>query len=419
MLYYMYSMANASDRLILHCDLNNFYASVECAEHPEWKDVPLAVAGNPEKRHGVILAKNELAKKKGIKTGDTIWQAKQKEPALVCVPPHFSEYMRFSKQVFEIYTRFTSQVEPFGPDECWLDVSASTRLFGNGKQIADTIRETVKKETGLTCSAGVSFNKVFAKMASDLKKPDATTVIMRTSFRKILWALPVSDMLMVGKRTAEKLNKLNIYTVGDLANADRALLKSHFGIVGEKLHDYANGLDNEPVREYVQKREEKSVGHGMTATRDLTTYADAEALITFLSDKVAHRMRKQNVRGSGVCLGLRSFALKHVTRQKTLSRATCASADIRAAAISLLHENWNEDPPLRTITVSVYDLSRLDAVQMGMFDDSSAAKAENLEKAIDDIRRKYGDAAIYRAGIGGNDFLYDKNDDEDFLPFQR
>ena len=412
-------MANVRDRLILHCDLNNFYASVECAEHPEWKNVPLAVAGNPEKRHGVILAKNERAKAKGIKTGDTIWQAKQKEPALICVPPHFSEYMRFSKQVFEIYTRFTSQVEPFGPDECWLDVTASTGLFGTGKQIADTIRETVKRETGLTLSAGVSFNKVFAKMASDLRKPDATTVVMRTTFRKTLWGLPVSDMLMVGRRTAEKLAKLNIATVGDLANADRALLKSHFGVVGEKLHDYANGRDDEPVREYVKKREEKSVGHGMTATRDLTSYRDAEALITYLCDKVAQRMRKQNVRGTGVSLGLRSYELKHITRQKLLSRATCASADIRAAAFSLLHENWHEDPPLRTVTVSVFDLSRLDAVQMGMFDDKTQAKAENLEKAIDAIRTKYGENAIFRAGLDGADFIYDKNDDEDFLPFQR
>lgn len=412
-------MATLTDRLILHCDLNNFYASVECVNHPEWRDIPLAVAGDPEKRHGVILAKNELAKKKGIKTGDTIWQAKQKEPNLLCVPPHFSEYMRYSRTVFEIYTRFTSQVEPFGPDECWLDVTASVKLFGSGKQIADTVRQTVKKETGLTLSAGVSFNKVFAKMASDLRKPDATTVVMRTDYRKILWQLPVSDMLMVGKRTAEKLKKLNIYTVGDLANADRAVLRSHFGIVGEKLIDDACGNNADPVREYTEKREEKSVGHGMTATRDITTYADAEALITYLSDKVAQRMRKQNVRGSGVSLGLRSFALKHITRQKVLSRATCAAADIRAAAIELLHENWNEEPALRTVTVSVYDLSRQDAVQMGMFDTTTAAKAENLEKTIDAIRRKYGDTAIFRAGLDGADFFYDKNDDEDFLPFKR
>lgn len=411
-------MTPFSDRLILHCDLNNFYASVECAEHPEWRELPLAVAGNPEQRHGVILAKNELAKQKGIKTGDTIWQAKQKEPNLLCVPPHFSEYMRYSQQVFEIYTRFTSQVEPFGPDECWLDVTGSTRLFGTGRQMADTIRETVKKETGLTCSAGVSFNKVFAKMASDLKKPDATTVVMQTSFRKVLWPLPVSDMLMVGRKTAEKLKKLNIYTVGDLAQADRALLKAHFGIVGEKLHDSANGVNDEPVREYVQKREEKSVGHGMTATRDLTTYADAEALITYLCDKIAHRMRKQGVRGSGVALGLRSYTLKHYTRQKLLPRATCSAADIRAAAFELLHEHWNEEP-LRTVTVSVFELSRIDAVQLSLFDSGSAAKAENLERTIDAIRQKYGDNAIYRAGIPGADFIYDKNDDEDFLPFKR
>ncbi len=412
-------MVTPSDRLILHCDLNNFYASVECVEHPEWRELPLAVAGNPDKRHGVILAKNELAKKKGIKTGDTIWQALQKEPALKCVPPHFSEYMRYSRLAFEVYTRFTSQVEPFGPDECWLDVTASTKIFGTGKNIADSVREAIKRETGLTCSAGVSFNKVFAKMASDLKKPDATTVVTRVTYKKILWPLPVSDMLMVGKRTAEKLGKLNIFTVGDLAAADVKLLKSHFGIVGEKLHGYANGNDDEPVREYVANREEKSMGHGMTATRDLVCYADAEALITYLADKVAHRLRKASLRGSGVALGLRSYDLKHLTRQKPLSSATCSSADIRAAAFELLHSNWHEDVALRTITVSVFDLTSVDAVQMGMFDEQKSLKSENLEKAIDAIRKKYGEDAIYRAGIPGADFIYDKNDDEDFLPFKR
>lgn len=412
-------MEENNDRLILHCDLNNFYASVECVTHPEWKDIPLAVAGNPEKRHGVILAKNELAKAKGIKTGDTIWQAKQKEPALLCVPPHFSDYMRYSKQVFNIYTRFTSQVEPFGPDECWLDVTHSTKLFGTGRQMADEIRAVVKRETELTLSAGVSFNKVFAKMASDIRKPDATTVITKVNYRDVLWPLPASDMLMVGRKTAEKLLKIGISTVGELAHADRAMLHDHFGIVGYKLHDYANGLDDEPVREYVKSREEKSVGHGMTATRDLNTYADVEALITYLSDKVGVRMRKMGVRGSGVSLGLRGSDLKHFSRQKPLNRPTQASEDIRGAAIALLHENWTEDYPLRTVTVSVYDIGHSSAVQLSLFDDGKAEKTEKLEKAIDSIRKKYGDEAIYRAGLVGTDFIYDKNDDEDFLPFKR
>lgn len=413
-------MANEMrDRLILHSDLNNFYASVECVTHPEWREIPLAVAGNPEKRHGVILAKNELAKSKGIKTGDVIWQAKQKEPALLCVPPHFSLYMQYSKQVFDIYTRFTSQVEPFGPDECWLDVTASTKLFGTGSQIADKIRETVKAETGLTCSVGVSFNKVFAKMASDLRKPDATTVVTRVNFRSVLWQLPVGDMLMVGKKTAQKLNKLNIFTVGDLANADRGMLRSHFGIVGERLHDNACGMDGEPVREYWGSREEKSIGHGMTATHDLGTYAEAEALITYLCDKVAYRMRKAGVRGKGVSLGLRSFELHHLSRQKLLPVETCASADIREAAFELLHESWQENIPLRTITVAVFALSHDGAVQMSLFDSRKTERAESLEKAIDELRKKYGEDIVYRAGIPGADFIYDKNDDEDFLPFKR
>ena len=197
------------EKIILHCDLNNFYASVECALNPELKDFPLAVAGNKENRHGVVLAKNEIAKKFGVKTGDVIWQAEQKCPGLRVVAPHFDSYTKYSDAIFELYTHYTDMVEPFGSDECWLDVTGCTRLFGDGKQIADSIRARVKKEFGLTLSVGVSFNKVFAKLGSDLKKPDATTVISKDNFKTLVWPLPASDMLMVGKKTSEKLVFLN------------------------------------------------------------------------------------------------------------------------------------------------------------------------------------------------------------------
>lgn len=395
------------ERTILHCDLNNFYASVECLLHPEWRSVPLAVAGNPEKRHGVVLAKNELAKAAGVKTGDAIWQAKEKVPSLTVVPPHFSEYAARSKQVFEIYTRYTSQVEPFGPDECWLDVTGSLSLLGSGEKIANDIRETVKRETGLTLSAGVSFNKTFAKMASDLKKPDATTVVMREDFRRILWPLPVSDMLMVGKKSVQKLNALNIFTVGDLARADEALLRMHFGVNGVRLKQNANGDDGEEVREIDDKADEKSMGHGMTAAHDLCTYADAEALILYLADKVAFRLRKASLRGYGVALSLRASDLSSLVRQKPLTHPTCAAKDIADAANELLHANWNCDRPLRTLTVTVYDLTKAAAVQMDMFS-PAPDKNEKVEKAIDAIRDKYGEDSIVRAGIFGLDFIVDK-----------
>ncbi len=409
------------DRIILHCDLNNFYASVECLLNPELKNVPVAVGGNSDKRHGVVLAKNELAKKKGIKTGDVIWEAKRKEPALVVVPPHFELYSRYSKQVFDIYSRYTCYVEPFGPDECWLDVTGSTKLFGSGTQIADALRETVKKETGgLTISVGVSFNKVFAKMASDLKKPDAVSEVTRGNFRKVLWNLSVSDMLMVGRKTAEKLQKLNIKTVGDLAEADAKTLQTVLGINGVKLKNNASGLDCDPVREYTESREIKSIGHGMTSTRDLTTVDDASALIYYLADRIAERMRKNGVKGSGIAVDLRDSSLKSISRQCKTDFSTRSGNDIGKAATDLLKSNWFGSPPLRTITVSVFDLTRgEEARQTSMFDDGTAQKNDSLDKALDKIRNKYGHSAIMRGNLIERDFIYDKTDAEDFLPFKR
>ena len=406
------------DRVILHCDLNNFYASVECMLNPELKGLPVAVGGSVEKRHGVILAKNELAKKKGVKTGETLREALNKEPNLVIVPPQHDLYMKYSKQVFDIYSRFTCYVEPFGPDECWLDVTGSRKLFGTGREIADTLREVVKKETGgLTISVGVSFNKVFAKMASDIKKPDATTEITRENFRDILWPLDTRDMLMVGAKTAEKLQKLNIHTVGDLAVADEKVLKTCFGVNGLKLKRNAAGLDDEPVREYVASREVKSVGHGMTSTRDLTTVEDASALIYYLADRIASRMRKNDFKGSGVALDLRDNSLKSFSRQCKINYATRSSNDIADAAIKLLKENWDGTPPLRTITVSVFDLIKGgQAQQIGMFDDEdkTAQKNDSLDLALDKIRSKYGSGAIMRGNLIERDFIYDKTDAEDF-----
>ncbi|MDE7394843.1 MAG: DNA polymerase IV, partial [Clostridiales bacterium] len=303
--------------------------------------------------------------------------------------------------------RYTSQVEPFGPDECWLDVTDSLSLFGSGQKIADELRETVKRETGLTLSVGVSFNKTFAKMGSDLKKPDATSVVSRENFRRVLWPLPVSDMLMVGKKSVQKLHALNIFTVGDLARADESLLSAHFGITGVRLKRNANGEDDETVHEVGEKEDEKSMGQGMTAARDITSYEDAETLILYLADKVATRLRKASLRGYGVSLSMRAADLTSFVRQKMLTNPTCTARHIADAAKELLHANWKCDYPLRTLTVSVYDLTKIGAVQMDMFA-APPDKTEKLESAIDAIRDKYGETAIMRAGIFGLDFIVDK-----------
>ncbi|MCH5163054.1 MAG: DNA polymerase IV [Clostridiales bacterium] len=408
-----------SDRVILHSDLNNFYASAECITHPEWKTVPLAVCGNPEKRHGVVLAKNDIAKKFGVRTGDVIWEAKQKAPGLVVVPPHFELYMKYSKKMFELYQDYTDMVEPFGADECWLDVTGSQKLFGDGKTIADTIRERVKKEFNLTCSVGVSFNKVFAKLGSDLKKPDATTVIDRNNYKEKIWGLNAGEMLMIGRRTYAELQKLNIMTIGDLAKADSAVLKSKFGINGLKMKAYANGDDTEPVREAVKSRDIKSIGHGMTAVRDIETESDAKDLIFYLSEKVAARMRKNNVRGSLVAVGMRDNRLFSIVRQKPLPMPTYSSDEIAECAFSLFMDNWNGDP-MRTVTVSVAKLEHDDSPrQLSFFSDVNRNdKLEKLDETLDNLNKKYGNI-IHRASLLGKDFIYDKTDAEDFLPFQR
>ena len=408
------------DRLILHSDLNNFYASVECALNPELRDVPLAVAGNPERRHGVVLAKNAIAKKAGVKTGDVIWEAEAKCPGLKIVPPHFDLYTRYSNRIFELYTRFTSQVEPFGPDECWLDCTGSTRLFGDGEEIAKRILAEVKKETFLTVSVGISFSKPLAKLCSDAAEPDGYFTATRDDYREKLWKRDVGDLMMVGRKTVPTLNRLNIHTIGDLALADEKLLSSVLGVNGVKLKHAALGDDGEPVREYDKRRKTESVGHGMTAVKDLLDPEDVRAVICYLSEKIAARMIKYGVKGSGVHVDLRSFELIHASKQMKLSRPTLSSADIADAAFTMAMSLQREHAvPLRTISVSVFDLSPSDgAVQLSMFDEKQV-KRESLEKAIDGIKRKYGRDTIKRANLIARDFIYDNDDDEDFLPFKR
>ena len=407
------------ERLILHCDLNNFYASVECLLNPMFKNVPLIVAGNPEDRHGVVLAKNDIAKAAGIKTGDTVWQAKQKISGLVTTPPHFDLYMQYSERAKAIYTRYTPLVEPFGADECWLDCTGSVKLFGDGKKIADDIRTTLKEELCLTVSAGVSFNKIFAKLGSDLKKPDATTLISRENFQSVVWPLPVAELFMAGRKTTEKLHKYNIHTIGELAVADEVFLKTNFGANGLMLQKSAQGLNDEPVRQAILSHQNKSYGHGMTAGHDITNFPDLSALIYYLAERIAARMRQDGVRGCGIAVDLRSNELKHLRKQCTHQNPLRGSGEIAAAALSLSKDIWNGHPPLRTITVSIFDLTDQKNGQLSIFGQNCEEKSEGLDLAVEKIRKKYGSEAIIRADLAGRDFIYDKTDSEDFLPFKR
>lgn len=382
------------ERTILHCDCNGFFASVECILNPELKKVPMAVGGNEKERHGIILAKNELAKKCNIKTAETIWQAKKKCPDLVIVPPRHSLYREYSKKVMDIYKRYTDLIEPFGLDEAWLDVTGSKRLFGDGKKIADTIRNTVREEIGLTISVGVSFCKVFAKLGSDYKKPDATTVFPKDNWKSYIFPMSVSDLLYVGKNTNNVLKRLGIKTIGDLALCDENLLVSQLGKAGRQLHIYANGLDTDPVKSVYDEDDVKSVGNGQTFSHDLAGEEEIRENIKPLCDSVAKRLRERALKCTTVQVQIKDPNLRVIQRQKKTDKPTYLSREILKTAMELIKESWNLSLPVRMITVTCANLKKENEIneQLSFFDipDKKREKTEKLEKTLDILENKFG-----------------------------
>jgi DNA polymerase-4 len=397
--------------------MNGFYASVELLSLPELRGKPMAVCGNPDNRHGIILAKSEEAKAFGIVTAETVWQAKKKCPGLILVRPHHEKYSSYSKKINQIYERFTDQVEPFSIDESWLDVTGSLRLFGSGKEIGDRIRSVVKEELGLTLSVGVSFNKVFAKMGSEYKKPDATTVITRGNYKDILWPLPLRELFFVGGVTAEKLEKAGLKTIGDMAGYNRSLICSMLGKQGSILHDYANGIDDSPVCRSCERQRIKSVGNGMTFRRDLVGLDDIRTAILALSDTVAGRLRKYEMKCQGVKVDIKDPLFRTISRQKQLPLATNLAEEIGSAALELIRKSWNLKDPIRLLTITGINLAdENEAEQLSIFamESRDRGKAETIERTLDTIRRKYGGNAITFGGIINNDIgidLYDEEED--------
>ena len=387
-------------RVIFHCDLNCFFASVELLDKPALWDVPVAVCGDPKSRHGIILAKNEPAKRRGVQTAETVWQAKKKCPVLVLLPPHHELYEVYSRRVNEIYGRFTDLVEPFGIDESWLDVTGSLHLFGgDARALADRIRETVKAETGLTVSVGVSFNKVFAKLGSDLKKPNATTVIPPEGWRDIVWPLPVGDMLFAGRSTQRVLGQYGIETIGQLAACPEELAEQLLGKMGGQLWRYANGLDNSPVRPGHQREPVKSVGNGTTFPADLVRWEQIRQGLAPLCDSVATRLRKQGLYAGGVSVALKGADFKTVSRQTRLDEPTHLMRDIWETAQTLARQIWKAPTPIRAMTVTALYVTEDGQAyrQLDLLGQSSAARSERqekLESAVDAIREKYGSGAI-------------------------
>ena len=399
-------MTASKDRVILHCDMNGFYASVELLEHPELKDKPMAVSGDPDNRHGIILAKNQLAKEYGVVTAETIWQAKKKCPQLQLVRPHMAKYRYYCDLINAIYQRFTDMVEPFSIDESWLDVTASQKLFGNGKQIADTIRETVKAELGMTLSAGVSFNKTFAKMGSEYKKPDATTEITRSNYKDLLWPLPAGELFGVGKATSEKLRQAGILTIGDIAASKKELLISLFGKQGSLMWEHANGIDDDPVSLYGQQEPINSVGNGITFRRNLITESDIAIAVKGLSDTVAGRLRQYGLKACGIKVDIKDPYFKVISRQKQLESPTWLSDEIASAATEIIKSSWRKEAPIRTLTITGINLTdQVFQEQLSLFgtDIKARDKAEKMELALDEVRKKYGVHTIGFASVMSND----------------
>ena len=387
-------------RIILHCDLNCFYASVELLSHPELRDVPVAVCGDPASRHGIILAKNEPAKQFGVRTAETIWQAKKKCPDLVLLPPHHDLYRDYSRKVNAIYDEYTDLVEPFGIDESWLDVTNTLHLFGGDPvALADNLRRRIREELGLTLSVGISFNKVFAKLGSDYKKPDATTLISRENWQEIVWPLPVSDLLFVGSAARKLLKQYGVTTIGQLAACKQDMLETVMGKMGTQLYEYANGLDTAPVRSRYDAEPVKSVGNGTTFPANLTTREQVYSGIAMLADSVATRLRHHGLYAGGLQVTIRDPDFRDRSRQRQLAAPTHLIRDLTEQAMGLTQELWAPPAPIRAMTVTAINLVQEGEAyeQVDLFTTAAAPKNEKLEKleaVMDSIRGKFGAGSI-------------------------
>ena len=396
------------DRIVFHCDCNSFYASVELLDHPELAHRPVAVCGDPRSRHGVILAKNEPAKRFGVKTAETVWQARRKCPDLVLLPAHHGKYAEFSRRINALYESYTDLVEPFGIDESWLDVTGSLHLFGSdAKSLADALRARVKGELGLTISVGVSFNKVFAKLGSDYKKPDATTVITPENFRSIVWPLPVGDLLFVGRTAREVLAKRGVTTIGQLAAQDKQALEALLGKQGNQLWKYANGLENSPVRPAGEYVPPKSVGNGETFSHDLVGENAVRTGVVLLADQVAVRLRRHRLKANTLQVTIRDPGFHDICRQKPLSAPSCTGRELGAAAMELIRASWSLSAPIRALTLTAHNLVGEDeaAEQLDLFHPGGherRERLERLERTVDGIRAKYGRDAVRPAVLEGS-----------------
>ncbi len=390
-----------SDRIILHCDLNNFFASVSLLFNPTLRDLPVAVCGDSENRHGIVLAKNEIAKSFGVKTAEAIFEAKRKCSDLVTLPPLYKEYEEYSLKAREIYSRYTDMIEPFGIDECWLDVTGSTVLFGSGEEIAHKIRKDIKRELGLTISVGVSFNKVFAKLGSDMKKPDAVTVISKENYKQKVWPLPINDLLFVGKSTFEKLKSIGITTIGDITLCDDKTLLRLLGKNGIELKKHALGEDNSPVVPFTEQTKPKSVGKSTTTSTDFENDEQVWAAFLGFAESISETLREHKLYATGVQVHIRTASLSVREFSKTFPDGTNCAITLAKRGFELFKEQYHFAEPLRSVGLRAINLKEeCSAQQIDMFgQEENDRKTEKVEDSLYKVRQKFGKEAVKRGRI--------------------
>lgn len=392
-------MAKTEERVILHCDLNNFFASVSLLFNPTLRSVPVAVCGDKEQRHGIVLAKNEAAKRCGVKTAEAIFEAKAKCPELVILPPMMDKYKEYSEKAHRIYEEYTDMIEPFGIDECWLDVTGSRLLFGSGEEIADKIRREIKQKLGITVSVGVSFNKVFAKLGSDMKKPDGITVISRENFREKIWRLPISDLLFVGRKTTDRLRSCGICTIGDVAVCSDEMLERLLGKNGLELKRYALGEDNSPVSRQHEKATPKSIGRSVTRQQDFKTPDEIWGMFLSLAREISDSLREQGLYAGGVQVHIRNAALSVKEFSRSYPDSVNGAKIIAERGMELLNEHFGFTEPLRSVGLRAINLRGYQtAIQEDIFGDSEKRETEEkIESSIYELRKKFGSTSITRA----------------------
>lgn len=386
------------DRVIFHIDINHCYAQIEEMKQPHLRDVPMAVGGHEEKRHGIILAKNDLAKAAHVMTGESLREAKEKCPDLLIIPPSYDDYIYYTGLVKDIYRQYSDHVEPFGLDEAWIDYTDSRKLYGEPVKTARLIQDRVEKEIGLTVSVGVSWNKAFAKLGSDMKKPRGMTVITRDNYQKLVWPLPAQDLLYVGPATIRKLHARGIMTIGDLAQYPAGVLHHDLGIAGDMIQLFARGEDPSPVAESGASAPIRSVGNSMTLVHDVKSFEEVKPVFWMLCEAVASRARDAGMEGSTVYVSLRSTDLAWAGRQMKLERPTDVSDEIMTAVELLVHMMWHETVPLRAAGVALGSLKEASSFrQLSLFEDAERFEAaRRCDLAMDEIRNTYGFDSVRR-----------------------